>query len=264
MKEVSNFLEIGYYGKLPAYGDFIQKRLAQDFINVWHEWLQSGMLAAREREPDNWLSYYLNCPAWCFVLSAGICGEQAVTGVTIPSVDKVGRYFNFTLACMLPQDAEATSFAAQNPPWFTALRDLALAALDEEMEQPAIESAISAQGLELEYQSPSSLRFESDAEQLRVVYPHSTSISVQLPGLLHNLIQNRVHQNNGLNQNGEDQYGLWWHNGSSQVSSQSLICTGMPSSSAYLKLLMDEDVLPAPEVNSQNSDIDYLDELLSS
>lgn len=258
MKEPSNFLEIGYYGKLPAYGDFIQKRLPQDFINVWHEWLQAGMLAAREREPENWLSYYLNCPAWCFVLSATVCGEQAVAGVTIPSVDRVGRYFNFTLACMLPQDAEPTSFAAQNPPWFTALRDLALTALDEEMEQPAIESAISAQGLELEYQPPSSLRFENGSEQKRVVFPESTSISVQLPGLLHNMLQSE------LIQHGRNHYGLWWHNGSSQVSSQSLICTGMPSSSAYLKLLMDEDILPVPETNSQNSDIDYLDELLSS
>ncbi len=253
MKDHGNFLEIGYYGKLPAYGDFIQKRLPQDFINIWHEWLQTGMLAAREREPDNWLSYYLNCPAWCFVLSASVCGEQAVAGVTIPSVDRVGRYFNFTLACMLPQDAEPTSFAAQNSPWFTALRDLALAALDEEMEQPAIESAISAQGLELEYQPPSGLRFENVAQQLRVVYPESTSISVQLPGLLHNMILNE-----------RNQYGLWWHNGSSQVSSQSLICTGMPSSTAYLNLLMDEDVLPATAPTSQNLEVDYLDKLLSS
>jgi len=253
MNAPGSLLEIGYYGKLPTYGDFIQKRLPQDFINVWHQWLQTGMLAAREREPENWLSYYLNCPTWCFVLSAGVCGEQAVAGVTIPSVDRVGRYFNFTLACMLPHGAEPASFAALNPPWFTSLRDLALAALDEEMEQPAIESEISTQGLELDYQPPSSLRFENTAEQMSVVYPESTSISVQLPGLLHNMILNE-----------RNRYGLWWHNGSSQVSSQSLICTGMPSSSAYLNLLMDEDVLSAPESTSQNPEVDYLDELLSS
>lgn len=253
MSRRNELLEIGFYGKLPAYGDFIQKRLPQDFVNLWHEWLQTGMLAAREREPENWLSSYLNCPSWCFVLSAGVCGEQAVAGVTIPSVDKVGRYFNFTLACMLPPDAEPTAFAARNPPWFTALRDLALAALDEEMEQPAIEAAISNQGLELDYQTPSSLRFESVAEQLRVVYPESTSISVQLPGLLHNMILNE-----------RQHYGLWWHNGSGQVSSQSLICSGMPSSSAYLNLLMDEDIIPAGDPSAENPEVDYLDELLSS
>ncbi len=119
------------------------------------------------------------------------------------------------------------------------------------MEQPAIESAISSQGLELEYQTPSNLSFENSPEQLRVVYPESTSISVQLPGLLHKMVLKE--RNN---------YALWWHNGSSQVSSQSLICTGMPSPSAYLNLLMDEDVLPAPESTSQNSEVDYLDELL--
>ena len=253
MSETGKLLEIGFHGKLPAYGDFIQKRLPQDFINIWHEWLQAGMLAAREREPENWLSYYLNCPTWCFVLSAGVCGEQAVAGVTIPSVDRVGRYFNFTLACMLPPDAEPTAFAAHNPPWFTALRDLALSALDEEMEQAEIEASISTQALELDYQSPTGLRFEKVADQMRVVYPESTSISEQLPGLLHNMILNE-----------RSEYGLWWHNGSSQVSSQTLISTAMPSPSAYLDLLMDEDILPSPESSSQDTEVDYLDELLSS
>lgn len=248
-----HFLEIGFYGKLPAYGDFIQKRMPQDFINVWHEWLQTGMLAARETEPDNWLSYYLNCPAWCFVLSAGVCGAQAVAGVTIPSVDKVGRYFNFTLACMLPEDAEPTVFAALNPPWFTSLRDLALTALDEEMDQEAIEVSISTQGLELDYVSPAGLRYESVAEHQRVVYPEATSISIQLPGLLHNMILTE-----------RNQYGLWWHNGSNQVSSQTLICASMPAASEYLQLLMDEDVLPPSESSPQNTEVDYLDELLSS
>jgi len=73
-------IELGFYGKLPVYGDFIQKRLPQNFINPWHEWLQTGMLACRELDPESWLSFYLNCPAWCFVLGSGICGEQAVAG----------------------------------------------------------------------------------------------------------------------------------------------------------------------------------------
>lgn len=253
MSEPRPFLEIGYYGKLPAYGDFIQKRMPQDFINVWHEWLQTGMLAARESEPDNWLSYYLNCPTWCFVLSAGVCGAQAVAGVTIPSVDKVGRYFNFTLACMLPEEAEPAVFASINPPWFTALRDLALAALDEEMEQENIEASITEQGLELDYVAPARLRYESVAEHQRVIYPEATSISIQLPGLLHNMLSSE-----------RNHYGIWWHNGSNQVSSQALVCAEMPSQSEYLRLLMDEDILPPSESSSQNTEVDYLDELLSS
>jgi type VI secretion system protein ImpM len=53
MSDNGSFSELGFYGKLPTYGDFIQKRLPQDFINPWHEWLQVNMLAVREKEPEN-------------------------------------------------------------------------------------------------------------------------------------------------------------------------------------------------------------------
>ncbi|MBL8452331.1 MAG: type VI secretion system-associated protein TagF, partial [Zoogloea sp.] len=31
----------GWYGKLPALGDFAQRRLEQDFITGWDTWLQA-------------------------------------------------------------------------------------------------------------------------------------------------------------------------------------------------------------------------------
>lgn len=253
MSDNNSFRELGFYGKLPTYGDFIQKRLPQDFINPWHEWLQTGMLAARDREPDNWLSYYLNCPAWCFVLGAGICGSQPVTGVTIPSVDKVGRYFNFTLASILPDDTEPVSFASTCHQWLADIRDLALAILDEDMDQQSIEESITSQSLELSYSPGPQATFENGADQLRVVYPQTTLIDEQLPGLLHNMIL-REHTS----------YGLWWHRGSSQVSAQAVACADMPSSPTYLGLLMDEDLVPPPQSTSNEPEVDYMDELLSS
>ena len=121
MSDSNGLIELGFYGKLPTYGDFIQKRLPSDFINPWHEWLQTGMVTCRERDPEGWLTYYLNCPAWSFVLAAGICGQQAVAGVTIPSVDRVGRYFNFTMASILPADVVPMVFASTQSDWFEGL-----------------------------------------------------------------------------------------------------------------------------------------------
>jgi len=230
MSDSNSFRELGFYGKLPAYGDFIQKRLPQDFINPWHEWLQSGMLAAREHEPDNWLSYYLNCPAWCFVLGAGICGSQPVAGVTIPSVDKVGRYFNFTMASILPAETEPASFASSHYQWVLDIKDLALEILDEELDQQGIEEAITC-----------------------VVYPEETRIKEQLPGLLHHMILRD--QNN---------YGLWWHKGSSQVAAQTIACANMPSPTSYLSLMMDEDLIEQTQSPASEQAVDYMDELLSS
>jgi len=252
MSDTNSFKEIGFYGKLPTYGDFIQKRLPQNFINPWHEWLQSGMLAAREHEPENWLSYYLNCPAWCFVLGAGVCGSQPVAGVTIPSVDKVGRYFNFTMASVLPEETKPTSFASTCHRWLEDIENLALAILDEELDQQRIEESINSQSLELSYNPDADSAFEIGPNQTRVVYAESKGITEQLPDLLHNMILLE-----------HERYGLWWHQGSSQVSAQAVVCPDMPSTTTYLGLLMDEDLLPPPQSTPEQAEVDYIDELLS-
>lgn len=253
MSDNNSFRELGFYGKLPTYGDFIQKRLPQEFINSWHEWLQDGMRAVRENEPENWLTYYLNCPAWCFVLSAGICGSQPVAGVTIPSVDRVGRYFNFTMASILPEETEPACFVSSQCQWLMDIKELALEILDEEMDQQGIEESIASQSLELSYSPGPRASFENGADQLRVVYPEDTLITEQLPGLLHNMV---------LRDQGR--YGLWWHKGSSQVSAQTIACTNMPSATTYLGLMMDEDLIEPPQSPNGDQEVDYIDELLSS
>jgi len=245
-------IELGFYGKLPTYGDFIQKRLPSDFINPWHEWLQSGMLACREKNPEGWLSYYLNCPAWSFVLAAGICGQQAVAGVTIPSVDRVGRYFNFTLASILPADVVPTVFASTQSEWLDSLESLALSILEEELDQDGIEDSINNLSAELSWNSNSHFTFNSDLEHTRVISSESAGAPELIPGMLHELITKE-----------HDSYGLWWHHGSPQVTAQLLSCAGMPTGKTYLGLMMDEDLMETAEVSSQAPEVDYLDQLLA-
>lgn len=252
----SAMIELGFYGKLPTYGDFIQKRLPQNFINPWHEWVQSGMLALRGHDPDGWLAFYLNCPAWCFVLGSGVCGEQPVAGVTIPSVDRVGRYFSFSMASILPEDTDPVVFAAARTQWFERLENLALSVLEKEMDQDGIETSINARAAELSWGQMSEPIFESSDENIRIVSIGSTGVNELLPALLHRLIKN-AHCNEHGN------YGLWWHRGSSQVSAQLLSCASMPTGKTYLSLIMDSDLQDSAQQESQKTESDYMDELLS-
>ena len=254
MIDRDSIVELGFYGKLPTYGDFIQKRLPTDFINPWHEWLQAGMMACRERDPDGWMSYYLNCPAWSFVLAGGICGQQPVAGVTIPSVDRVGRYFNFTMASILPAEVNPAVFASNQSEWLEGLENLALSVLEEEMDQDGIEGSINELAAELNWEPTSRASFSGGPDYARVVPDNSTGVSSMLSGLLDKLIT-REHE----------RYGLWWHHGSSQVGAQLVSCATMPSGEIYLGLMMDEDLVVTTEsvVSSQPPEVDYLDELLS-
>ncbi|WP_286186468.1 type VI secretion system-associated protein TagF [Acidovorax cavernicola] len=94
----------GWFGKLPGMGDFAHRRLPESFRSVWDPWLQRGLARLRDRHAD-WTAHYLEAPVWCFALGEQVVGERAWIGVLMPSVDGVGRYFPFTLAVELDEDA---------------------------------------------------------------------------------------------------------------------------------------------------------------
>jgi type VI secretion system ImpM family protein len=101
-------LSRGFFGKLPARGDFVRTGLPRGFISRWDAWLSAVLPAALQATGDGWLQ----APAWRFCLAPGICGADAVAGVLLPSTDKVGRRFPLTLAWLGDGiDAEALASA---------------------------------------------------------------------------------------------------------------------------------------------------------
>jgi type VI secretion system protein ImpM len=92
----------GFYGKLPARGDFVRAGLPRDFIEPWDAWLQSVIAGSRALAGDAWLPAYLESPVWRFTLPPGMCGDLAVLGLMLPSVDKAGRYFPLSFAALHP------------------------------------------------------------------------------------------------------------------------------------------------------------------
>lgn len=91
---------IGFHGKIPARGDFVQAGLPRAFTDPWDGWMQRMVAASRAVLGEAWLPAWLEAAVWRFALSAGVCGPGAVIGVWMPSVDRVGRYFPLTLAAV--------------------------------------------------------------------------------------------------------------------------------------------------------------------
>jgi type VI secretion system protein ImpM len=87
---------LGVYGKLPARGDFVSRRMGRSFVDAWDDWLQQAIPASQLALGDRWLDFYLTSPIWRFALGAGCCGPNTVVGVMMPSVDKVGRALSGT------------------------------------------------------------------------------------------------------------------------------------------------------------------------
>jgi len=111
----------GFFGKVPALGDFVSGGLARPAEDAIEAWARSGMARLKEARPEDWLQAYLVAPVWRF--AARIAGDARV-GVWCPSVDAVGRYFPMVVA------AAPSSGAA--PGWFDRAEELARAALRPE------------------------------------------------------------------------------------------------------------------------------------
>ena len=61
---MSESYETGWYGKLPAHGDFVTRRLPPSFIEPWDAWLNKMLLGSRQRLGAGWRDAFLSAPAW--------------------------------------------------------------------------------------------------------------------------------------------------------------------------------------------------------
>lgn len=83
---------IGYFGKLPEKGDFIQHGMDMQEKEFWDGWLQGGIVNARESLAGSWAASYAYRAGWRFLAREG--GGQR-SGVLLFSHDRVGREFPF-------------------------------------------------------------------------------------------------------------------------------------------------------------------------
>ena len=128
----------GWYGKLPALGDFASRRLPPEFVEPWDRWLAAGLAAWREHDAE-WLDAFLAAPTWRFVLGADLPFDRSpgYAGVLMPSVDRVGRYFPLTVA-----RARANGQSSTPASWLEALEKMAVAALVEDWSAERFDDAL--------------------------------------------------------------------------------------------------------------------------
>lgn len=136
----------GWHGKLPSLGDFASRRLEAPFVDAWDGWLAAGLLALREAQPAGWLDAYLASPSWRFLLLPGAlpgeAGQQGWAGVLMPSVDRVGRYFPFTIVQPLGDAPGSTQQMQALWAWLGRLDELAADALQEDWAVERLEAEL--------------------------------------------------------------------------------------------------------------------------
>jgi type VI secretion system protein ImpM len=189
----------GFYGKLPDLGDFVSRRLPPAFIDLWDAWSRQLLTTSRAALGEAWLAAWLGAPVWHFGLGHGFLGDQA-WGVLIPSVDRVGRHFPFTIVSPTAPDGRPLR------DWALRAESLALAALDDGFSPETLESALSDLG-------PPSPRAPGTAAARQ---PLPTN-----PGDWPDLVESAAAP-------AADE-SLWWCRGADLVAPTLLRCLGLPS-----------------------------------
>lgn len=218
----------GCYGKIPRLGDFITRSLGGSMVSNWDEWLQDGISASRDALGETWIDWYMVSPVWCFAAGAGTLDQSTWLGVLIPSVDRVGRYFPFSVMVEAGDCPPVTAMHRWQA-WYEAAQNLALDSLGEEFDPASLEQRLA----ELPLARRSHPVRERDGELIameRAARQYRLGADLTTRDVLGVLADDAL---------GElmPALSLWWTQGSDRVPASLLLAEGMPPARGYTALL---------------------------
>ncbi|ORM75029.1 type VI secretion-associated protein [Pantoea wallisii] len=138
---MANPIAPGWYGKLPATGDFLRQRLSESTVTPWSHWFQQGLTHWHLQERAC-TQLFLRAPVWNFVLPLSPLRQQIQMGCLLPSCDRVGRTWPLlALRSFAPSDWHHAQLAISGD-WFQELGALLLRAVRERLSPDALEAAM--------------------------------------------------------------------------------------------------------------------------
>ena len=124
----------GFFGKLPARGDFLSRRVPPGVAAAWDAWLGLLTLSVREAAGAAWPEAWLTAPLWHFALGADLCPSTGAAGILMASVDRVGRMFPFTII--------GGSAGVPEEDWSAGMEALILSAIDDGFDPSTLDDAL--------------------------------------------------------------------------------------------------------------------------
>ncbi|MBK8181846.1 MAG: type VI secretion system-associated protein TagF [Candidatus Competibacteraceae bacterium] len=218
----------GFFGKLPGRGDFIGRHLPKSFLDPWDTWLQQAIAQSHIQLGGLWRECYCTSPIWRFALSPGLCGPAVYTGILMPSVDRVGRYYPLVITAPLESGWPLLVLPMAGKAWFEQAEQLALMGLDlDRLDLDDFSQQVKALG------APPMATFSVEGAVAGNAWycplPEALELALATPLLASDLLRR-----------GLPQISLWWTEGSERVTRCLLICQGLPPVSGFAALLSGE------------------------
>ena len=229
-------MHVGFYGKLPSHGDFLRRRVSDEFVDAWDAWLRDCLAASRAALGTRWLDVYLTSPAWRFACAPGACGSAGVVGLLAPSVDQVGRYFPLTIVAELPEDVSVVTAASSSTRFLDAAERLVIETLAAE----PVDFERFDRGVQQLVEELATIR----ATPPILLDPAAVSVLTESPQPWQLPLGNTFNLRAGFEQllslQLESKYRplvVWWTDGSAVVEPSWLLLQGLPHSGLYSAFL---------------------------
>jgi type VI secretion system protein ImpM len=208
----------GFFGKVPARGDFVSRRVPAALAKTWEEFLSRLVVDARAQLAEDWEEEWLIAPLWHFVLGRQICPPAGAAGVLMASVDRVGRLYPFTIigpaAPGVPHQGGAWT------PWNEAIEALSLDALEDDFDPDTFDVALASVGPPAMWEGPS-----TRAGHWRLDF--SDGAPAEPADIL---------DDSALRAPGPDQ-SVWFSGGSDLVAPMHLRCLGLPDAETAVAMI---------------------------
>ena len=227
-------MKIGYFGKLPGYGDFVQRNMSPDIIKFWDSWILQSIEVSRSQLQRVWQQRYFNSPIWRFVINKGVIRNNSLSGFMMPSVDKSGRCYPFTVICESECDVNAFSFARQMENFHEKAEDFVIGLLEksapdlDEINQVLVDLYSSAK--DSKFQGVPMAKPASFMEIGSIADPNNNDFVTCNESFLVNLLEMQ-----------KVKVTLWWTSGGVGLTPRKRYFSGMPPVDIFSTFLLGVD-----------------------
>jgi type VI secretion system protein ImpM len=128
----------GFFGKLPARGDFVRHGLAEPMVAMLDHWCRDCLIQSRMALGEDWEQAWMTAPVWRFLLPPAALEGKSVLGLWLPSIDKAGRHYPFILAAV----ADDMAALAAGGGWLAMAEAEGMAGVVEDKPHQAIAAAL--------------------------------------------------------------------------------------------------------------------------
>ena len=131
----------GFFGKIPARGDFVAAGLANPTVKSWDQSISTSLAAVKTALGDRWSDVWLQAPVWRFALPGTMCGPDPLLGLWMPSIDKAGRHFPLMIATTCP-GTTPEQMSRHGTAWLDAAEDAGRDAIADDLTPEQLTASI--------------------------------------------------------------------------------------------------------------------------